>query len=299
MKFEDLSYDYFEDYKRIINDCSFLSVFGSEYCYAVVCALKDYQKLQFALTQNGLIIKGEYKGKPFFGPPICRDEKSFVRAIDEIIEYCLQNGIEPGVICLTEEMYDLVKGDARFEFEEDRNLAEYFYRVEDMINLPGKKYHSKRNFINTFNRLYNYEFKSYRPEYLEEIDRLIQIWEDSKADYSDYERDAILYTLKNIGTCGNVYCDVLFAEGELAGFIVGAVNKFLDVNIIYEKGDIKYKGIYAVLLNSFIKEHFEHCRYVNMQEDMGLPGLRQAKLSYNPAMLLKKYHLSLKDDRGT
>lgn len=294
MRFEEFGYGFFEDYRKIINDCSFLSVFGSEYCYSVMCALKDYQKLQGALTENGLIIKGEYKGKVFFGPPICRDEKGFVAAIEEIIAYCRDNGIEPGVKCLTEEMYRLVKDDERYQFVEVRDLAEYFYNVEDLISLSGKKYHSKRNFINTFNRLYEYRFVPYRPEFLEKIDNLIQIWQDNKAEYSEYERDAILFTLNNIGTCGNVYCDVLFVGDDLAGFIVGSVNKHLDVNIIYEKGNIEYKGIYPVLLNSFLKEHFEHCRYVNMQEDMGLEGLRKAKLSYHPTMLLKKYHLSLK-----
>ena len=165
-------------------------------------------------------------------------------APSEIISYCKQNGIEFGVKCLTEEMYQLVKGDERFKFTEDRDLAEYFYKVEDLISLSGKKYHSKRNFINTFNRLYDYEFMPYRPEYLEKIDQLIEAWQDNKVDYSDYERDAILFTLKNIDTCGNIYCDVLFVGDELAGFIVGAVNKHLDVNIIYEKANIKYKGIY-------------------------------------------------------
>ncbi len=296
MIFKNFNNDCMQDYKEIVDKSSFLTVFGSEYCYSVICALRDYQKLQCALFEGSLIIKGELEGKIFFAPPISIDEKSFVLAINNIILYCQKNNIEPDIKNLTQEMYNLLKEDIRFSFKEDRDLYEYLYNVQDLIELKGKKYHSKRNFINTFNSLYSYQFEGYKPEYLNIIDKLIVLWQDNKDNYSEYERHAILYTLENIEACGNVFCDVLFIDGNIAGFIVGAINKHLDVNIIYKKADINYKGIDAVLLNLFIKKHFSHCRYINMQEDMGLIGLRQYKLSYQPIMLLKKYNMSLKND---
>lgn len=296
MIFKNFDSDCMKYYKEIVGECSFLTVFGSEYCYSVICALKDYQKLQCALEGGSLIIKGEFMGEVFFGPPISKDEKSFVRAINGIVDYCKQNNITPNIKNLTQEMYEVVKHDNRFVFEEVRDQYEYLFSAKDLTELKGKKYHSKRNFINLFNKLYSYKLKRYSSEYLKEIDKLILLWQNNKADYSAYERDAILYTLRNIEKCGNVYCDVLFVGGNIAGFIIAARDKFNDVNIIYEKADINYKGIYPAMLNMFLNEHFSSCRYINMQEDMGIEGLRKSKLSYHPVMLLKKYNMDYKND---
>ena len=61
-----------------------------------------------------------------------------------------------------------------------------------------------------------------------------------------------------------------------------------------EKADTHYNGIYAGINNCFAKAAAADYKYINREEDMGIDGLRQAKLSYHPAFLLEKHEVIFK-----
>lgn len=295
MIFENLDIKHLEKFKSIVMQCTFLTQFGSEYCFTVMFALRKFQNFKCACVGDSMIICGENEGKKFFSPPVCKDGKSFIECVDIIADYCKQNAVEFSILCLTHEMYELLKDNTKYKFTLERDLFEYIYLPSDLINFPGKKFHSKRNFVNSFNSSYSYIFRKYQQSDLKELEVLISNWEDTKYSYSAYEKEAIINTLKHRDKL-SVVCDVLFIEGAMAGFIIASVDKKLDVNIIFEKADIKYKGIYTVILNKFISGNFSTYRYINMQEDMGIEGLKKSKLSYQPVKLLEKYNMSLNDE---
>ena len=55
-----------------------------------------------------------------------------------------------------------------------------------------------------------------------------------------------------------------------------------------EKADESIRGLYQAILREFLIHEFPDFQYVNREDDMGLEGLRKAKLSYKPEILLKK-----------
>lgn len=60
-----------------------------------------------------------------------------------------------------------------------------------------------------------------------------------------------------------------------------------------EKADSQYRGIYQAINQQVLEHCFSHCVWVNREEDLGIEGLRKAKLSYQPAFLLEKFRATI------
>ncbi len=83
-------------------------------------------------------------------------------------------------------------------------------------------------------------------------------------------------------------------DGKLAAFTIGERVSEETAVIHIEKADSSFTGIYQAINYLFLKNEFSDLKYVNREEDLGIEGLRQAKLSYNPVMFGKKYRAELK-----
>ena len=87
----------------------------------------------------------------------------------------------------------------------------------------------------------------------------------------------------------NLRCGLLYIDGSLEAFSIG--EKFDDnMAIIHiEKANPDLQGSYALINREFVRHEWSDVKYINREEDMGIEGLRKAKLSYNPVCLLEKY----------
>jgi hypothetical protein len=184
------------------------------------------------------------------------------------------------------------EGTQGYAVEEDRDLMEYVYRTEDLINLSGKKYHSKRNHLNKFLAEYAYTWQDLTPDFLTQCLSICAQWmserEGGSVDRNELcaIREAITH-MNELGLIGALVC----VDGRPRAFTVGERFK-PDMAIIHlEKADPDVPGIYAFINREFLSRNFSDMEFVNREEDMGLPGLRQAKLSYNPARLVNKYRI--------
>jgi len=183
--------------------------------------------------------------------------------------------------------------DLKFEVIEDDDDFEYVYMTNDLIELKGKKYHGKKNHVNSFEKTYEYEVKSIdNDKVIKDCLALLHKWHEEVAVTVDKEMlmeiDAIkdlfselhFFDLKSIA---------IYVEDELVGFAVGErVNEKMAV-IHVERGETAYKGVYSFLNKKFLTESFSDTEFVNRQEDTGNEGLRKAKQSYHPAKMVKKY----------
>ena len=62
-------------------------------------------------------------------------------------------------------------------------------------------------------------------------------------------------------------------------------------DVHFEKAREDVQGAYGAINRAFaryLREKYPSLRYLNREDDLGLPGLRKAKLSYNPAFLVEK-----------
>ena len=170
-----------------------------------------------------------------------------------------------------------------------RDDSDYIYLSDDLKRLEGKAFHSKRNFVTRFAKTYDYELKDYETGDYDGIMRLYDTWEvDSSHSTLALERSAISRALK-FSTELDLKISVLKVHGKYVGFSVSSLESNGVVHTIFEKADTSYIGIYQALNKLSAEKYFPDGVLVNLQEDMGIEGLRKAKLSYNPGKLLDKY----------
>ncbi len=173
----------------------------------------------------------------------------------------------------------------------DRDLAEYVYLREELDKLPGKKFHNKRNHINKFDSAYNWQ--ELTPELLPQCLSISCEWfhsHEGSDNVDDGEMSAIKEAISNMEALGLVGA-LLCVEGHPKAFTIGERFRPDMALIHFEKADSSIPGIYAFINQQFVHRNFQCVTYVNREEDMGIPGLRRAKESYNPVRLVNKYRI--------
>lgn len=225
------------------------------------------------------------------------DFSGVAAAVREIIEDAHSYGklarfetvTESAKIFLTENM------PGQFEFDDLRDWYEYIYTNERLSLLSGPDMASKRHDLATFFRDYGErsEIRRITSADLEDIRIFQKKWLEEKLHNEedvqlDCENDAIQCGLDCFGQLGFSGI-VVYIDGSMAGYAYGAPLSDNTFDVVIEKGDRQYPDIYKVLNRDLVRLCCEDFDYINREEDIGVPGLRKAKLSYKPDFMLKKY----------
>ena len=182
--------------------------------------------------------------------------------------------------------------------EENRDHWDYVYSVEELIALKGKKFHKKKNLLNQFKKNYNYQYEPMGPECVEEVLEMQDEWfkwyeENNPSEALKAENHAITRVLHNIDQIEGLTGATLRVDGKVIAYTVAEPLCEDSLVIHFEKGDIRFKGVYQAINQMFLENDGAEYTNVNREQDLGDPGLRKAKLSYNPSFFLKKFNARL------
>ena len=176
-----------------------------------------------------------------------------------------------------------------FAFDTPRALCDYIYRVEDLAQLPGRKYQPKRNHINRFVARYKWYAEPISKANIKESLALNDKWLANRevGDMERAEQQTIRCAFDNFEALG-LRGLVLYADGVPAAFSYGTpINKKTFCTHI-EKYDNSIEGA-ATMINRLMAQSLdEEFEFINREDDLGLEGLRFAKMSYHPTILLDK-----------
>lgn len=186
-----------------------------------------------------------------------------------------------------------------FIFTSNRNYADYIYLHSDLATLKGKKFQSKRNHINRFRNTYpDYEYTSITPDRIQECIELEAEWckvnNCDQHEGTSNERRALLYALHNFEALG-LTGGILHVNKKIVAFTFGMPINEVTFGVHVEKADTSVDGAYAMINYEFANHIPEQYTYINREEDLGIEGLRKAKLSYQPETILDKYMACLKE----
>jgi len=188
-----------------------------------------------------------------------------------------------------------------FNFVHTRDYDDYIYLRTDLAELKGKSYQSKRNFVNRFKRNNNYEYLPIAAAHIDECLALEAQWFEVNNGVMDKsttgERKALTYALQHFNELG-LTGGLLRVEGRTVAFTFGMPINYDTFGVHVEKADTSVEGSYAMINYEFANHIPEQYIYLNREEDLGVEGLRTAKLSYHPTFLLKKFIANLKEQQS-
>ena len=242
----------------------------------------------YMLLNNG-------KDCPYMLTPFLRDcDKSIRPQLDKCEQYLHDRfGVPLLLKGITADVKKKIACDCpgEYAFIERREYFDYVYLTENLCTLKGKKYSSKRNHINGLLKAHDTEYRRYTPEDYDACVSLQERWAENKGEaLDDYavERIVIEQALSNIDKL-NLRCGLLFVDGTLEAFSIG--EKLVeDMVIIHiEKANPDIRGTFALINREFVRNEWCDVKYVNREEDLGIAGLRKAKLSYYPDHMIEKY----------
>lgn len=224
-------------------------------------------------------------------------EGDLKKAVWEVIQDAHENGARVRFQTITEKKKNwlLKEFPDRFSFKEDRDYAEYIYLSKVQATLPGNKFCKKRSEANIFRRKFGGRM-SETPLSREQIPEVLlyaKQWLLESADVNDEKALTLEYReiekqleyfdeLKISGL-------VIRIDGNIIGMVYGAPISDCCFDVTTEKGSREFRNVYRVLRQDVSKLVTDQYTYINLEEDVGVEGLRQAKLSYKPDILLKKY----------
>ena len=169
-----------------------------------------------------------------------------------------------------------------------RDQYDYIYRRTDLATLHGKHLDAKRNHIHRFRAEHpDFEYRPLTTESFDECRRLTEIWQEEKggSDTINAEKQVMETIFSNWDTLGMIGGSI-FVDGRIVAFTYGAAVTTDTFDVCVEKADRHVEGAFAIINQQFAEHLPEQYIYLNREEDMGIPGLRQEKLSYHPEILL-------------
>ena len=244
-----------------------------------------------------VVLYSRYDCHCFYPFPIGAGDKKAV--LDAIFTDAKERGVCPCLTGLNEEakatMEELYPN--QFYFHADRRSFDYVYEIDALADLKGRKLARKRNHLKHFKKNHpDYEVTPITLENMNRVRAFVADWYKLKLDDapdSDFhlEQEALEKVFTHFADL-EMEGLILEEHGEVLGITMASqmYPDTFDVHFEKARGDID--GAYTTINSEFanyIRNKYPHIKYLDREEDLGIPGLRKAKMSYFPHHLIKKY----------
>ncbi len=187
----------------------------------------------------------------------------------------------------------------RLQIAYDRDSADYVYETEKLCTLAGKKLHGKRNHINRFMQEYpDWSFERIGDGNVEECIAMAREWGRRNAVYEEWEKSAEFdVTLRALRQREQLKLDggLIRAAGRVVAFSLGEPCNRETYVVHIEKALADVQGAYPMINQQFASNIAKDYRYINREEDTGSEGLRKAKLSYYPVLMVEKGTVTMRE----
>lgn len=206
------------------------------------------------------------------------------------------------LVCLTPpqvaELEALRPG--QFVVTADRDGFDYLYEVDKLADLGGRKLHSKRNHCKRFEESNpGWTYEDMTAVALAECIEMDAEWDRrsrqregiEEAQDMTNEKKAFLLASRHFEDLG-LEGGIIRVYGEVVAFTMGDILSTDTFDVHFEKAYSELQGAFAMINREFarrVRERHPGIRYLNREDDMGVEGLRKAKESYYPDLMVEKH----------
>ncbi|MGL4851057.1 MAG: DUF2156 domain-containing protein [Phocaeicola sp.] len=263
-------------------DLSFSNLFSWRFLY----------QTEFAIAEGFLLLRFWVDEELVYMMPI--GEGNLANVLKLLIDDAAAQGSKLSLLGVCVDMKAEVEQamPGQFTFSSERDYSDYIYLRSDLTTLSGKKYQPKRNHLNKFKKNYpDYQFKPLTPDLVPTCFELEEKWckANNCAERAElaHERASMIAALTNMEALA-ITGGLLYVNNEIVAFTYGSPINQQTWDVCVEKADTEVEGSYAMINYEYAHSISEQYIYINREEDLGLEGLRKAKLSYYPEIILEK-----------
>ena len=281
------------------------------YNFANLVGWKFLFGTEVCVLENAVVLRYTFDGQRAY--MICTSEALSLELIKALLDDSNGDLILMGLEDSQVEQLSTLNSQLSTNVEPLRDQYDYIYRRTDLATLHGRHLDAKRNHIHRFRAEHpDFEYRPLTPEFFDECRRLTEIWQEEKdaikreqsdacidsaereqaqtefkdaSDTIDAELRAMETIFSNWEALGMIGGSII-VDGRMVAFTYGAAVTADTFDVCVEKADRHVEGAFAIINQQFAEHLPEQYIYMNREEDMGIQGLRQAKLSYRPEILL-------------
>ncbi len=296
--FHKLKFSQKEEYERYLME---EGTRGCEYSFANQVL---WGRQQAAFLHGCVLLFAHFYGRSVYPYPIGGGDKK--AAVEAILADARKRGIPIRFTgLLPEDCEELERWfPEMFYFRKDRDSFDYVYAIDDLADLAGRKFQKKRNHYNRFRTAHpDYVLEPLTRENMAQAQALVKEWYDRR-EAADPRGD---YMLEHIAM-NKAFCRyqelgmeglLLLVDGEAVAMTMGSRLSGDTFDIHFEKAREDVEGAYAAInceFAKYLREKYPEVAYLNREDDLGLEGLRKAKLSYNPHHMVEKAWAYLREE---
>ncbi|MDM7935127.1 MAG: phosphatidylglycerol lysyltransferase domain-containing protein [Methanothrix sp.] len=285
----DLFSRHYERYPQVHSDNSFTNM---------VC-WNHYAHYRYAHSNGSIVLSSTIGGRTRYRPPIGpRNEE----LLAEVMELAARSDDPFPLVVLDPGSREWIAGIyPELDMRPERSYFDYVYLASDLADLPGRRYLTIRHQLNKFQRTCSPVVEAIDEGNIWEIQEFLDLWCDWKDCDSDPllagERDAVSFAIAHYQELG------LSGIAIRANGRIGAISIFEGLNretalVHFEKGLPDCKGIYRAINAEAARILARRFTYINRESDMGVEGIREAKMRYHPHHVVEVHLIEREDIEG-
>ena len=264
------------------------------YTFANLVGWQFWYYTEVCILENTVVLRYTFDGQRAY--MVCTSEALSLELIEALLDDSNGDLTLIGLEDSQVEQLSTLNSKLSTNVEPLRDQYDYIYRRTDLATLHGRHLDAKRNHIHRFRAEHpDFEYRPLTTESFDECRRLTEIWQEEK-NQNDNENEnrnetinaelRVMNTIFSNWDALGMIGGSIFVDGRMVAFTYGSAVTTDTFDVCVEKADRHVEGAFAIINQQFAEHLPEQYVYLNREEDMGIPGLRQAKLSYHPEILL-------------